>query len=133
MRLDYFEHYLLLVTAITILSSTEIREIEIGIADNLLHKFVRQFGTLYGIEFCSINIHQLLHLCECVRNLGPLWAYTCYEYEDINGQLLKLIHGTGHLDTQVANFHNQFLKMFKFIQELPEGPVRIFCLYKKNK
>ena len=133
MRMDYFEHYILLLTAVTMLNSSEIQVFEVAVAENFLKKFVRQFENLYGIQFCSINVHQLLHLCECVRNLGPLWAHTCYEFEDINGKLLKLIHGTDHLDTQVANYHTRFIKMFRHVQELPEGPIRAFCLQKKKQ
>lgn len=133
MRLDYFEHYLRLVIAVTILSSNEMTGHAITVADNLLHKFVRESETMYGVQFCSINVRQLLHLAECVRNLGPLWAYSCYEYENINGELLKLIHGTWHIDTQIANSQSQFIKMIRLIEELPEGKIRHFCLLRKKQ
>lgn len=133
MRLDYFEHYLRLVTAITILSSDNISEDAIAMAENLLHRFLREFEVLYGLQFCTINFHQLMHLPDCVRNFGPLWAYSCYEYENINGELLKLIHGTWHIDTQIANSQSQFIKMIRLIEELPEGKVRNFCISRKKQ
>ncbi|XP_011859941.1 PREDICTED: uncharacterized protein LOC105557338 [Vollenhovia emeryi] len=133
MRLDYFEHFLRLIMALSILSSDSITECMIEIARDLLHRFVREFQILYGIEHCSINLHQLLHLPDCVQMLGPLWAYTCYEYEDLNGKLLKLIHGTCHIDTQIAQSQHQFIKMMRFIELLPDGDVRNFCLRKKKQ
>ncbi|CAH1242377.1 Hypp6634 [Branchiostoma lanceolatum] len=36
-----------------------------------------------------------------VRELGPLWAHSCFFFEDVNGQVLKLIHGTQAVEEQV--------------------------------
>lgn len=57
MRVDYFEHYLWLVIAITILSSDQITDFMIQVSQDLLRRFVRKFQDMYGIQFCSINIH----------------------------------------------------------------------------
>lgn len=81
------------------------------ISQDLLRRFVREFQDIYGIQFCSINIHLLLHLGDCVKKLERLWAYTCYEYENLNSQLLKLINGIRHFDIQLARSQNQFIKM----------------------
>lgn len=72
MRADYFEHYLRLVIAIKLLSSDVITDFMIQVAQDLLRRFVREFQDMYGIQFCSINIHVLLHLGNCVKKLGPL-------------------------------------------------------------
>ena len=45
-------------------------------------------------RYVTIKIHQLLHLVECVRHLGPLWAHSCFPFEDLNGRLKKMFHGT---------------------------------------
>ncbi|KAK0072325.1 hypothetical protein PV325_011548, partial [Microctonus aethiopoides] len=58
---------------------------------------------------------------------------TCYEYENINGQLLKLIHGTWHIDTQIANSQYEFIKMNRLIGLLSEGNIRNFCLRRKRQ
>lgn len=133
MRQDYFEHYLLLVTAITLLNSEKITPFMIDVAEDFLNKFVGEFETLYDLKFCSINIHQLLHLPDCVRRLGPLWTFSCFEYENINGQLLKLVHGTGHIATQIARSHDRCIKMIRLMDPLPEGPIRDFCLSRKKQ
>lgn len=112
--------------AITILSSDQIRDYMIQISQDLLRRFVREFQDMYEIQFCSINIHLLLHLGDCVKKLSPLWTYTCYEYEDLNGRLLKLIHGTYNIDTQLASSQNQFIKMIRIIELLPNADIKIF-------
>lgn len=130
---EYLKNFQRLLVAIAILSRDKMTGLMIDVAEDLLHRFVKEFEDLYGTQFCSINIHLLLHLSSCVRNLGPLWLYTCYEYEDLNGHLLKLIHRTWHLESQIVTSHNQIIKMSRHIERLPEGKVRDFCLRKKNQ
>ena len=38
---------------------------------------------------------------QCVRDLGPLWVFSCFHFEDKNGFLLKLFHGTQSIQLQV--------------------------------
>lgn len=35
-----------------------------------------------------------------MKNLGPLWASSCFCYEDYNGDLRKLFHGTQNVEFQ---------------------------------
>lgn len=133
MKEEYFQHFLRLIVASAMLSSERITDMMIEVADDLLHRFVHEFEDLYGLQYCSINIHLLLHLPSCVRNLGPLWAYMCYESEDLNGYFLKTIHGTWHLESQIATTHNQCIKMVRYVDELQEGKVRSFCLKTKHQ
>lgn len=133
MRPDFFDHYLHLIAGVSVLSLDNIPVHSIEIADKLLHKFVQDFQLLYGLQFCSINVHQLLHLSECVKNMGPLSVHLCYRYEDLNGQFLKRIHGTWHIDSQIARLQVQFISMTRKLDSLPEGEVRNFCLRKKKQ
>lgn len=50
----------------------------------------------------TINVHNLLHLPETVKNLGPLWAHSCFAFEAANGELLKLFHGSQKVEKQVS-------------------------------
>ena len=52
-----------------------------------------------------MNIHLLSHLVDCVKCWGPLWAYSCFVYETMNGHLKKLFHGTKNMSKQVY-YHN---------------------------
>lgn len=80
-----------------------------------------------------MNVHQLLHLLNRVKNLGPSWSCSCFEFENLNGRFLKLVHGTWHIDTQIIKFHIQFLKCAKHIQRSPEGEVKKFCEKQKKQ
>lgn len=113
------------------LSSDIITPQLIGISGDFLHKYVKNFENLYGLRYCSINIHQFLHFPTSVQRLGPLWTHTCFEYEDLNGQLLRLIHDTIHIDTQLTRSHDQFIRMIRFIEMLPDAKIKDVCLANK--
>ena len=49
----------------------------------------------------TINIHNLLHIPNAVKNMGPLWAHSCFPFEIANGELLKLFHGSQAVEKQV--------------------------------
>ncbi|XP_019638746.1 PREDICTED: uncharacterized protein LOC109480858 [Branchiostoma belcheri] len=98
---DYFQNYLLLVNAIHILLGEVISQDEINKAEDLLQQFVEGFKMLYGSKLVSLNVHNLCHYAQTVRELGPLWCHSCFSFEDVNGQLLKLIHGTQGVEEQV--------------------------------
>lgn len=133
LRKEYFEHYLKLVIALSYLNAFSISDRMINVAKVFLKQYVRDFEQLYGIEFCSINVHVLLHLADCVHELGPLWTYTCFPFENLNGLILQSVHGTRYVDTQITQFHWQYLCASKKIQALPESTIKSFCLRKKNK
>ena len=69
----------------------------------------------------SANVHLLLHLPNTVRQLGPLWVYSCFYFEGQNGTLKSLVHGTQHVEKQVINsfsyFKNLSVAVEKFFTE----------------
>ena len=67
----------------------------------MLKKFCSQFETLYGRRYMTANVHNLLHLADCIRELGPLWAYSCFHFESQNGALKSLVHGTQQVAKQI--------------------------------
>jgi len=48
-----------------------------------------------------MNVHLLCHLVLQVRNWGPLWSYSCFPFESVNGVIRKLFHGTRDMSEQV--------------------------------
>lgn len=46
---------------------------------------------LYGEENVSFNCHQLIHLADCVRNWGPLWATSAFSFERNSANLRALL------------------------------------------
>ena len=95
---NYFAHYTLFVHAISILLQDSISEADLQEANRLLDGFCKSFSTLCEERFYTLNIHQLLHLVDDVRDQGPLYTHSCFSFEDKNGLILKFTHGTQFID-----------------------------------
>lgn len=81
--------------------------------------FVLNLPVLYGERYLTSNIHLLLHLAYKVEYLGPLWCSSCFYFEDFNGQLCRLFHGTQSIETQIAFVvcvHQKLPQMSAFLQ-----------------
>lgn len=104
-----------LVDATHMLCSTQISLDEIDEAEQLLYSFFDDFEILYG-EF---NVHLLRHLAECVRNIGPLFTYSNYNFEDQIGHLVSLHKGTTDVATQICEKYLLEHNLFKFIANSP--------------
>lgn len=98
---DYFSNLKMLVSAVYALNKSSISKDDLNECELSLQQFHQNFIILYGERHASLNIHYLLHLVEMVRDLGPLWANTCYEFENANGTINKLFHGTKKIDMQI--------------------------------
>jgi hypothetical protein len=98
----YFNHYLLLVESMAILLSESISADDLNSAENCLHAFVSQFGSLYGMNYMTYNVHQLQHIASCVREWGPLWGFSNFMFESSNGFLLTLFNGTQGVSLQIC-------------------------------
>lgn len=66
---------------------------------------VELFVINAGDRYLTGSVHGLLHLPEAVRNLGPLWAHSCFGFESSNGDLLQLFHGSQAVQKQVHNVY----------------------------
>ena len=92
---------------------------------------------MYGERYVTINVHQLLHLPLIVKRLGPLWVTSCFHFEDKNGFLLRMIHGTQNIAFQLCS-------ALTACQSLPDLALQAFktgsdemrfyenCCHKKN-
>lgn len=96
------QHWMLFVSALFILLKKNIKESDLEIADQMLNSFVEQIKDIYGESAYTYNVHMLLHLVLVVRRWGPLWASSAFIFEDKNGFLSKLIHGTQNLSAELT-------------------------------
>ena len=110
---ERFSHYLLLVNSMHILLKQGCSKAELDKAEAMLLDFCFNFKDFYEECFMRLNIHQLLHLPDCVRKLGPLYTSSCFSFESKNGVLLKMIRGSQNID-------NQIITGVSFVQKLPE-------------
>ena len=82
---ERFSHYLLLVNSMHILLKQGCSKAELDKAEAMLFDFCSHFKDFYEECFMHLNIHQLLHLPDCVRKLGPLYTSSCFSFESKNG------------------------------------------------
>lgn len=121
---ERFLHYALLVQAIFILLKFGSSECDLQKADKMLLHFCDKFRTLYDQSFVTLNVHQLVHLVDNVRQLGPVYSHSCFPFEDKNGLLLKMVRGTQNIDQQIVTG-------ISFVQKLPE--LKRSCVEKGSK
>lgn len=99
---QYFQHYILLVEAIYLLLQDSILPGDIAKASALLKHFCLRVKELYAARYETFNVHCLPHLTERVKDLGPLWTHSYCSFEDFNGELRSLFHGTQHIEEQIV-------------------------------
>lgn len=109
----YFQHFAILSQAAFILLQDSISELQLQNCERLLEYFCFMFPFLYDLRYQTINVHNLLHLPQAVRELGPLWTHSCFHFEDKNGYILKMIHGTQNVSSQIVT-------AVSFVQNLPQ-------------
>lgn len=111
-----YEHFLTLHVAISILiTPTLITDENIKYAEKLLTYFVKSFQVLYGKQFVSHNVHNLLHLGNEVRRNGALDNFSAFRFESFLGSLKKLIRKPEKPLQQVARRYTE--RMFRMFQE----------------
>ena len=128
---DYFEHYKLLVLGIFLLCQPSISEEMINNASRALSEFVSKFENLYGLRHMSSNLHSLLHFPQTVRDLGPLWVYSCFPFEDPNGKIKNLVHGSKCAQLQISNAASLFIITYTLNQELLVEGRKAYAFCKK--
>lgn len=69
--LQTYEHFMMYLVAITILSSNVHRN-NWDLASLLLKKYVEKYDMVHGEGYISSNVHNLLHLTDEKKEFGPL-------------------------------------------------------------
>ncbi|GBO01993.1 hypothetical protein AVEN_135801-1 [Araneus ventricosus] len=91
---NVYNHWLLLVLGISLLLGNQVTTNDLEEAEFALQKFVYGVRDIYGIQEQTYNIHFLLQLRQAIKSWGPLWAHSCFIYEDAVGQFKQFHHGT---------------------------------------
>jgi hypothetical protein len=115
---DQLQHYFLLVHAFYLLSQNSISLVDVEKARELIKKFVKKFETSYGERFMSSNIHSLLHMCDNVLELGPLFVTSCFPLEDLNGKMKSLVCGSRYAEVKIAESFYTLQNLPRYVSEL---------------
>lgn len=97
------DHWILFVYGIYTLLQEEITLQEIDEAEHVLDLFSLDVPTIYNECELTYNLHQTRHLAEAVRNWGPLHIWSTFPFEDENGMMKQLIHGSNSIAVELAN------------------------------
>src|SRR5271154_3757071 len=124
----YYEHWCKLSGSIHILSRNVIKKPEIELCRATLNEFVMDVRILYGIEYCTYNIHLLSHLCDSIERYGPEFGFSLFTFENFNQILLKSQLGTQAVPSQMIKYYMQKMRQNQ-IEAEPSN--KFYSLYTK--
>lgn len=121
----YLKHFANLSEGVHLLLGDHITEADLLRAEVLLDAFYREFSQLYGEGSCGLNVHNVgAHLVFYVRLWGPIFAWSCFGFEDWNAVLLQAVHGTGDVTRQILWHVNAQLQLKSFFVTMPKCDAR---------
>ena len=111
---EYVHHWSLLVLSIHALLSNNLPKLVLPLVSDSLQQFYSLTPQLYGIESCTANLHSIIHLTKFVELWGPLWTHSLFGFENMNGHIRQLFHGTRQvLDQLVFSIKAEQSLLFK--------------------
>lgn len=106
-----FKHFLCLHVAIRILCSVKCISLN-RYAKSLLKYFVKNFKKIYGNEYITFNVHNLLHLCDDVLLYGTLDNFSAFKFENYMSNIKRNIKKSRYPLQQI---HNRIIEDRKLI------------------
>ena len=102
---EVYQHFILLHVAIRILSCKRSVEEEANIdyAHSLLTLFIQKSVSIYGDQFLSYNVHNLIHLGDECKRLGAFEMFSCFSFENHIGILKNLVRKSAKPLQQIVN------------------------------
>lgn len=98
---DAYYHFLQFFCCITICSSKMYTKF-LSLAKELLSHYVEHYRDYYGEDYITSNVHNLTHLVDEVKNVGPLPTFNAYPFENKLYQLKNLLRNGNNPLSQVA-------------------------------
>lgn len=88
---DLYNHFLMLMLGIRLLSDPASRATDLDLGNELLKEYVLHYSKFYG-NHRSYVVHALLHLHAFVQKHGPLYSFSAYKYENHLKQVVGDVH-----------------------------------------
>lgn len=76
---------------------------QLDVAKRLFEYFVKSFIDIYGEEYVSYNLHNLLHVVDDVKKFGKLENYSAFPFESYLGKIKKTLRSGNKLLEQAVN------------------------------
>lgn len=88
---ECYYHFCLLYSAYRLLYVRESFANNIQSASDMLTYFVENFSSVYSEEQVSYNVHSLLHLTQCVQEIGFINSFSAYPFENYMKTLKRYV------------------------------------------
>jgi len=79
---ECYLHFLCLHVSFRILLAPNVDINLVNFVEKILTYFVDKFCELYGKEFISLNVHNLLHIVDDYKKFGALDSCSCFPFEN---------------------------------------------------
>lgn len=118
-----YDNFILLHSAVTLLlSELHIMAPEnIDCAQEMLEHFVIGFAEIYGEQFVSHNVHNLLHICSDVKKYGILDKYSAFRFENYMTTVKRMVRKGEKPLEQIARRYSEHEAVEKY-SEIQKGP-----------
>lgn len=124
MKSEYLEPYKQLVFGVSLLCAATVTQRMIDDAHHALRSYELNFSQLYPNRQMVMNVHLLIHLSNSVQQLGPLWANGCFDDEDFNGTLKKMVKSSNKPHLQICSSISMFFNFSKIkVEKIVRGTV----------
>lgn len=125
-----YNHFLTLSIAIRILADPELCITFNAYAESLLLWFVSNYGEIYGYEYLSFNVHNLLHIIKDVQIFGCLDNFSCFKYENCMQKIKRKLHQSGKSLQELSQpFVRGITTFYPFLSHHAVSD-RYYCFYK---
>ncbi|XP_067204218.1 uncharacterized protein [Linepithema humile] len=124
-----YNHFLSLSVGIRILTDQQLCVPFNAYANSLLFYFVSNYGNIYGDEYLSHNVHNLLHLSNDVQSFGSLDNFSCFKFENQMQKIKKKLHQSGAPLEEFSNRTFEELQLPIRSCKFQQYPI---VFYKKN-
>ncbi|XP_052124790.1 uncharacterized protein LOC127749680 isoform X2 [Frankliniella occidentalis] len=74
-------------------------------AETCFRDFLNLNEELYGLENTKLNLHTLSHAARCVKENGPLWCYSTFNFESWNNKIIKSVMSPAGAVQQIVVRH----------------------------
>lgn len=99
---EIYEHFMLLTVACRFLCSKDAVS-HIKETRELLKTFVESAPGLYGTNFVSLNVHNLIHMCDDIESTGcTLNELSAFAFESYLGMLSSVLRSPTHVIAQLG-------------------------------
>lgn len=125
---ERYENIKKLILFLETILSRKIKIERLKKVEKFLIEFVSELESLYTKSIMLSGVHELLHLTDCTFDFGPLNLTNCFQYEEMNRKLMRIIHGNDligeeiikvYLGMQILSTYSNYstnLKLKKYIE-----------------